>query len=161
MGLFSKKCWFDYVGEMSESMLKTVTLNIERYAESFEIRDFVNGEAIIKKIYQVVEQVLQSNTLPQGYENTQQLAEGLGVLYGHALCVGRKWKWRRLGDDARNATICVVSPKENFSLEPVKYILHILDSETSYTYSNTVINLYDKLEKIDRKPRKQKYYPVV
>ena len=87
----------------------------------------------------------------------------LGVLFGHALCVGQQWKWKALGENAGNASFCVVSPGDYFSNAPMPYLLRILfgnNRNVDGTNDNTVLLLYNMLENIDRKPEKQKYFPV-
>lgn len=161
MGLFSRKSWFDYIEDLPQSMLKQTITKIEKTAEDFGIRDFTSGEYLAARIYEIVEEVLKTNTLPDGYEEIQTLAEGLGLLYAHAICVGRKWKWKRVGDDGRSSTVCIVSPKGNFSLEPVKYVVNILSSETASPDNNSILSLYQRADKIDKKPKPKKYYPII
>ncbi len=163
MALFGRKSFFPYVGEIGSDVLEEIHRTVRRTAAILGIDDLSDGARLAEAINAAVDKILQSDELPAEFADTQDAAVCLGVLFGHALCVGRQWKWKALGESAGNASFSVVSPKDNFSNAPMPYLLRILSGENlniDGSNDNTVLLLYNMLEDIDRKPEKQKYFPL-
>lgn len=163
MGLFSKKSYFNYVGEVPDQVLGAIISTVEDAARRFEITELSDGKGVATRVYEIAEQVIVSQELPAGYEDIQDVAIALGVLYGHALCVGQGWSWKSLGDNETSAICYVISPKGHFSHAPLPYLMRILTGQNlgiDGKNDNTILLLYNMLVDIDKKPEKQKYFPV-
>ena len=86
-----------------------------------------------------------------------------GGMFGQALCCGYGWKWKVFGNSRDQISFGVVSPEENFCNAPMSYLLKILTGQNINRYGendNTVLLLYNMLENIDKKPKKERYYPL-
>lgn len=156
MGLFGKRNWFNYVGEVPDKILEAIISTVEESAKRFGILDLTDGKSIVTKVYEITEEILKTGVLPSGYEEMEDVAVALGVLYGHALCTGQGWSWKSLGDSAETATSYVVSPKGNFSHAPMSCLMRILSGQND----NNMLFLYDMFLDIDKKPEKQKYFLI-
>ena len=163
MGLFGKKSFFPYVGEIGNDVMEEIRGTVARAQGILGLSDGTGGRETAAAINETVDRILENGGLPEGFVDLEDAAVCLGVLFGHALCVGQQWKWKALGENAGNASFCVVSPRDNFSNAPMPYLLRILSGNNRNvdgTNDNTVLLLYNMLENIDRKPEKQKYFPV-
>lgn len=163
MALFGRKNFFPYVGEIGSDVMGEIDRTVQRAAVILGIADLSDGRKLAAAINGAVDRILESGELPAGFEDMEDAAVCLGVLFGHALCVGQQWKWKALGESAQHASFSVVSPKDNFSNAPMPYLLRILSGNNlnvDGSNDNTVLLLYNMLEGIDRKPEKQKYYPM-
>ena len=163
MGLFGKKSFFPYVGEIGSDVMEEIRRTVARAQGILGLSDGTGGRETAAAINEMVDRILENGVLPEGFADLEDAAVCLGVLVGHALCVGQQWKWKALGENAGNASFCVVSPGDYFSNAPMPYLLRILfgnNRNVDGTNDNTVLLLYNMLENIDRKPEKQKYFPV-
>lgn len=163
MGLFGKKSFFPYVGEIGNDVMEEIRGTVARAQGILGLSDGTGGRETAAAINETVDRILENGGLPEGFVDLEDAAVCLGVLFGHALCVGQQWKWKALGENAGNASFCVVSPRDNFSNAPMPYLLRILSGNNRNvdgTNDNTVLLLYNMLENINRKPEKQKYFPV-
>jgi hypothetical protein len=116
-----------------------------------------------EQIMNIVDSILETGMIPDVYEDIADVAVALGVMFGQALCCGYGWKWKVFGSSKEQASFGVVSPEENFCNAPMPYLLKILTGQNINRYGendNTVLLLYNMLENIDKKPKKERYYPL-
>ena len=148
MGLFGKKSFFPYVGEIGSDVMEEIRRTVARAQGILGLSDGTGGRETAAAINEMADRILENGVLPEGFADLEDAAVCLGVLFG---------------ENAGNASFCVVSPGDYFSNAPMPYLLRILSGNNRNvdgTNDNTVLLLYNMLENIDRKPEKQKYFPV-
>ena len=127
--------------------------------EYFNIPDTKDGLEIATRVSMAVDEILEKETLPEGYDEMKDVAVALGCVFGHALCVGYGWSWKAVGKDVDHATYCVVSPEENYINPSMKYLYKILSGQNigrEGKNENTVLRLYQMLADADQKPSARK-----
>lgn len=155
--------FFSYVGELPENIRAEIDGTFQKGVRVFGISDPGDGARMAEQIMNIVDNILETNTIPDAYGDIADVAVALGVMFGQALCCGYGWKWKVFGHSREQASFGVVSPEENFCNAPMPYLLKILTGQNINRYGendNTVLLLYNMLENIDRKPKKERYYPL-
>lgn len=163
MKVDKRKNYFSYVGEISKDVMEEIHSAVENTASIWKISNLSDGKEIATRLNEIVDSILDKNQIPKVYSNIEDVAVGLGVLFGHSLCIGYNWKWKALGDNSETASYFVVSPEDNFCNAPMPYLLKILTRQNlnfDGTNDNTVLLLYNMLKNIDQKPEKEKYVPL-
>lgn len=165
MGIFDrkKKNFFKYVTEIDATTMQTIENTYRETMREFNISDSDDGSFFATEIMNRVDEILKTGKYPDEYTDLTDVAVGLGILFGHAVCIGYRWKWKYVSNDAKSPALAIVSPKENYCNFPMTYINTILAGENIGLYGendNTVLLLYNMLKDIDKKPRDKKYYPV-
>lgn len=155
--------YFPYVGEVPEDVRREIGMSFRKGVQVFGISDPEDGAKMAEQIMNIVDEILETGELPEAYEDIADVAVALGVMFGQALCCGHGWKWKVFGNSPEQASFGVVSPEDNFCNAPMPYLLRILTGQNINSYGendNTVLLLYNMLENIDKRPKKEKYYPL-
>lgn len=150
---------FPYLGELPEKTAEQIAGQTKKAMEYFKIPDSKDGLEIATRVSMAVDEILEKETLPEGYDEMLDVAVALGCVFGHALCVGYGWSWKAVGKDADHATYCVVSPEENYINPSMKYLYKILSGQNlgrEGKNENTTLRLYQMLENADEKPSARK-----
>lgn len=155
--------YFSYVGELPEDVRAEIEMSFQKGVQVFGISAPEDGAKMAEQIMNIVDEILETGELPEAYEDITDVAVALGVMFGQALCCGHGWKWKVFGDSPEQASFGVVSPEDNFCNTPMPYLLRILTGQNINSYGendNTVLLLYNMLENIDKRPKKERYYPL-
>lgn len=155
--------YFPYVGELPEDVRAEIERTFQKGVEVFGISDHEDGKKMAEQIMNIVDGILETDKIPDAYGDIADVAVALGVLFGQALCCGYGWKWQVFGNSPDQASFGVVSPEGNFCNAPMSYLLRILTKQNINRFGendNTVLLLYNMLENIDKRPKKEKYYPL-
>lgn len=158
-----RKNFFSYVGELDFDVKQEIEQTGKTAIEIFKISNPENGRTIAKEVYNIVENILSTDTFPDEYEDIDDVAVALGVLFGQALCIGYGWSWQEFGDSKEEAAYGVVSPQQNFCNAPINFLFRILSGDNigvDGENDNTVLLLYNMLEDIDKRPESTKYFPL-
>ncbi|MBO4389286.1 MAG: DUF1266 domain-containing protein [Lachnospiraceae bacterium] len=150
---------FPYLGELEPETAEKIESQTRKAMERFGIPESKDGLEIATRVNKAVDEILESDTLPEGYDEMIDVAVALGCVFGHALCVGYGWSWKAVGKDKDHATYCVVSPEENYINPSMKYLYKILSGQNlgrEGKNENTVLRLYQMLEQADEKPSERK-----
>ena len=68
-----------------------------------------------------------------------------------------------LGSSAQTSAVSIVSPKENYSIQPMNYMQKILTNKNiglDGNNDNTILLLFNMLNNIDDNPKDKKYMPL-
>ena len=153
--------YFKYVGELPSHLKTAVDETIASAPKLLKIKS-KNGKAIAKAIYEIVDKILETDKLPDGYSTLDDVAIDLGIYYGYAIC--NYYKWKAVANIKNvDGIISVVSPQENYSIQPMNYMQRILTKNNigpNGENDNTVLLLFNMLEDIDNKPTGKKYTPL-
>ncbi len=155
--------FFSYVDELPEGVRKEIDMTFQKGVRVFGISDPSDGAGMAEQIMNTVDNILKTGTIPDAYGDIADVAVALGVMFGQALCCGYGWKWKVFGNSRDQTSFGVVSPEENFCNAPMSYLLKILTGQNINRYGendNTVLLLYNMLDNIDKKPKKERYYPL-
>lgn len=166
MGLFDilkkdKSC-FKYIGKVPQDMKAEIESVNSATPEIFNING-KDGKEIAAEINNIVDNILKTNTFPEEYNSINDVAVALGIYYGSAICEYYNWDWKILGSSAEDSIISIVSPKENYSIQPMNYMLRILTNNNiglDGNNDNTVLLLFNMLNNIDDTPKEKKYMPL-
>lgn len=159
-----RKNYFAYVGELDFEVKQEIERTSRTAMEIFRISNPKNGQTIAKEVYDIVENILSTDTFPSIYESLDDVAVALGVLFGQALCIGYGWSWQEFGNSKEDAVYGVVSPQKNFCIAPMNFLFKILSRNNiglDGKNDNTVLLLYNMLADIDKKPESTKYFPLL
>lgn len=130
---------------------------------NFEIES-TDGKGIATEIYEIVDEILETNEYPDEYSNIDDVAIALGVYYGQAICNYYDWTWKLLGQTSgENYEISVVSPEKNYSIQPILYMKKILTNNNigvNGKNDNTILLLFNMLDDIDSNPSEMMYTPL-
>lgn len=157
--VFSYKYIVDIDSEMERELEKT----IKQAEKIFHIKKNTDGKAMAWQIYEIVDRILETCTFPKEYNDIEDVAVGLGTLYGHALCLEYGWKWKLLGESKEDACINVVSEDRQYSLMPLAFIYKILSEENiniDGNNDNTVLLLFNMIGEIKNKKSEMEFYPL-
>lgn len=157
------KNYFNYVGELPEDFETEVKRMISLTPKFFKIKA-KDEKSIAAEIYEIVDNILKTNKFPEEYSTIHDVAVALGIYYGQAICDYYNWTWKMLGKtNADEATVSIVSPNKNFSIQPMNYMLKILTNNNiglDGKNDNTVLLLFNMLDNVDSKPAEKKYTPL-
>ena len=164
--IFNKKqskTYFNYVGELPHDLKNEIKQTISSTPKFFKIES--NDEKnIVKEIYEIVENILKTNSFPKEYSTIDNVAVALGIYYGQVICDYYNWSWKMLGPKSKHdAIVSIVSPNEKFSIQPMNYMLKILTNnniDLSKKNDNTVLLLFNMLKNIEQNPTENKYTPL-
>lgn len=160
MGLFNnkkKESYFEKIEELPVNLKKEVHRMIDITPKIFNI-NLKNGKDIATKIDEIVGNILETNIFPKEYSDIGDVAIALGLYYGQAICDYYKWSWKYL-----NEIISIVSPDNNYSIQPMHYMHKILTKNNiglDGQNDNTVLLLFNMLDNIDSRPSEWKYTPL-
>lgn len=90
MGLFGKKSFFPYVGEIGNDVTKEIRGTVARAQGILGLSDGTGGRETAVAINETVDRILENGGMPEGFADLEDAAVCLGVLFGHALCVGQQ-----------------------------------------------------------------------
>ena len=155
--------FYNYVADIDAEMKKEIDKRINSAIKTFHIKCKDDGKHIVEQIYEIVENILQTHSIPKAYNDIQDAAVELGTLYGHAICLTYGWKWMLLGKNAGDASIHVVSDDERYSHMPLVLVYRILLEESmgiNGTNDNTILLLFNMIEKLKGKENAGKFYPL-
>lgn len=144
-------------------MQNEIERTINHAIKTFHIKGIDDGKRIVQQIYEIVEKILETHSIPKEYNDIEDVAVELGTLYGHALCLAYGWKWMFLGKSAEDASINVVSGDRQYSHMPLVFMYRILLEENvgiDGTNDNTVLLLFNMIEKIKDKKSPEEFCPL-
>ena len=154
---------YAYIGELDADFQQEI-MNTYQYAvRNFSIRNTSDGRAIAKQVREIVDELLSTKQVPDGYEDMEDATVALGVLFGQALCIGYGWSWKAVGENSSNFWVSVVSPKEYYFNTPLHYLNKIMSGKNiglDGENDNTILLLYNMLADIDAKPGDKKLIPM-
>lgn len=163
MGLFDKfkkgkisNNYFEYVGELPQEIKSEVDRMNTLTPKLFNIVS-KNGKEIATEIYNIVNNILNTHNFPKEYSGIDDVAVALGIYFGNAICNYYKWSWKMLGNSAETSAVSIVSPKENYSIQPMNYMQRILTNSND----NTILLLFNMLNDIDDNPKDKKVYAII
>ena len=154
--------FFDYMGELPQDIKLAIEKEIASTPKIFNIKG-KNGKEIATEINDIVDKILETHTFPKGYSNIDDVAVALGIFWGYAVCNYYKWSWKMLGDSAQASLVSIVSPEENYSIQPMNYMQRILTYKNiglGGENDNTVLLLFNMLKNIDDNPEDKKCFPI-
>ena len=153
---------YPYEGELSASFASAIEDEIENTLAVFRI-DAEDGKEVAAAINHYVDLILETDRIPPAYSDISDVAVGLGILYGHAICSYYGWTWKMLGVSPEESWVSVVSPKGYYCLQPMNYMLKILKKENigfDGKNDNTVLLLFNMLEDIEKTTPPEKHYTL-
>ena len=156
------KNFFEYIGELPQDIKSEVERMIIETPKIFNING-KDGKEIATEINDIVDNILETHTFPKEYSNIDYVAVALGIFWGNAVCNYYNWSWKMLGDTAQTSLVSIVSPEENYSIQPMNYMQRILTNKNiglGGLNDNTVLLLFNMLKNIDDNPENEKYFPI-
>ena len=155
--------YFKYVEELPKNLNAAVENTIILAPKLLKIKS-KKGKSIAKEIYEIVNKILETDQLPDGYSTIDDVAVDLGIYYGYAICEHYKWSWKAVKNIKNvDGIVSIVSPGENYSMQPMNYMLKILTKNNiglNGENDNTILLLFNMLEDIDNKPTEKKFTPI-
>lgn len=154
---------YDYLGELDAGFQQEIKNAFAVAVRNFAIRNVDDGRAIAGQVQEILDELLRTDTVPDGYEDMEDAAVALGVLFGQALCIGYGWSWKAVGESSSNFWVSVVSPKAYYFNAPLHYINKILSKNNigpDGENDNTVLLLYNMLADIDKNPGDKMLIPM-
>lgn len=148
---------------MPSEMMKAVMDTAKKADKVFRFVDGKESNSVIEQIYQQVNEYLAGKSFPKAYDTVRDLAIALGTRFACAYVQERNWEWTMIGDSEEKAQIAIASPKHNYCIFPLHYMLKILEGKNigpDGKNDNTVLLLWNMTEKIDDQPQDQKFVPL-
>lgn len=155
-----KPNFYEQVVEMDEDTLAQIVGQMVRVGRFYQMESLDDGRVIATKVRDIVDEYLETQQLPEEFEDERDFAVALGCLYGHAVCVGYDWDWKIFIFEDGDATQGLASPKEYFSINPLEYIYTVLTGQNigaDGSNDNTILLLYNMLENVDEHPADMMY----
>ena len=119
-------------------------------------------ENVVKKIDKFVDDLLEKNLIE---DELDEYFLPLSILWGCMVVEKYKWRWQNLDFcDGNGDAIYIVSPKSYYCCPPFYFISNILRGSNIGPWGendNTVMLLFNMLEKIEKKKPKSKFEVVV
>lgn len=150
-----EKNYFAYINDLNFEEIKAIKETTQIAFKVFQISDINNGDVIAKEVYNIINNILETNIFPDEYDNLTDVCVALGTLFGQALCIGLGWNWQKVGDTEEDAMFAVVSPEKNFCKTPLNFIYQILHKKNiglGGENDNTVLLSYNMLKEMERNP---------
>ena len=169
MGLFDfikikkNKSYFAYVGELPETTLKEINDTIMLVPQIYNIKS-TDGKGIATEIYEIINNILLTDKLPEGCSDIIDVALDLAVYYAYAICIYYNWSWKILGITNENDSfLSIVSPNKYYSIQPLSYMSKILKKENiglNGENDNTILLLFNMIETTCNIPEEYEYTPL-
>lgn len=156
------KC-FAYTAPMPYETVREIIGAAKAANEAFRFADRRDTNNVIAQIHQKVDDYLGGKPFPKAYDTVRDAAIALGSRFAYAYILERDWDWMMIGDSEETAQIAIVSPKHNYCIFPLSYMLKILEGKNigpDGNNDNTVLLLWNMTEKIDDQPRDKKFVPL-
>lgn len=153
---------FSYAVPLSADMRAEVERVVDGASRYFGIEQR-EPEAIVTQLNKIVGALLGGKPYPSAYSHVKNAAIALGAQYGLAYEQARGWKWMLVGNSEEDAEVCMVSPKENYCIFPLSYMLKMLEGRNTGAdgkNDNTVLLLWNMTENIDDQPKDKKFIPL-
>lgn len=154
---------FSYTAALPADMQAEVLRVSDEAKRYFHLVNPQNHENLVKQIHEKVDALLKGKPYPSAYSDLKNAAIALGARFGYELNQARGWKWMMVGNSEEAAEVCIVSPKENYCIFPLSYMLKILEGRnigTDGKNDNTVLLLWNMTENIDDQPKDKKFIPL-
>lgn len=154
---------YEYIADIDDKMEGELEKTIKHAEKIFHIKKNTDGKAIAQQIYEIVDGILETHSFPKEYNDIEDVAVGLGTLYGHALCLAYGWKWKLLGQSKEDACINVVSSDRQYSHMPLAFMYRILSEgniSIDGSNDNTVLLLFNMIGEIKNKKSEREFYPL-
>lgn len=139
---------FPYAQPMDADMMMEVVQTSTAANNNFKFTNRQDQQKIVEQIDKKIAALLNGKPFPVAYEDIEDVAVALGARYGYAFNQARKWKWMMVGTNKETAQVCIVSPKRNYCIFPLTYMLGILKGEKE----NNALLLWNMTENIDENP---------
>ena len=132
-GLFGKKSFFPYVGEIGNDVTEEIRGTVTHAQGILGLSDGTGGRDTAAAINETVDRILESGGMPEEFADLEDAGRVPGCAVRTCASRGAAVEMEGAGENAGNV---------------------------DGTNGNTVLLLYNMLETIDRKLEKQKYLPV-
>ncbi|MBQ4103424.1 MAG: hypothetical protein IJC90_03070 [Clostridia bacterium] len=139
---------FPYVQPMDVNMLIEVVQTSLGTNRNFRLTNRQDHHKVVEQINKKIAGILDGKPFPEAYEDIEDVAVAFGARYGYAFYQERKWKWMMVGENKETAQVCIASPKLNYCIFPLTYMLSILKGE----HENNALLLWNMTENIDDNP---------
>lgn len=125
-----RESYYQYVGNIPYDIWIEIVQVVDTTFSVFNIKRISTGKTVVTELQKIVDDILMENKYPPQYGSMKDVAIALGICYGDAISTHYHWKWKMLGDDPEHSIVSLVSPNGNYSIQPMHYMLRILNGET-------------------------------
>lgn len=129
---------------------------VEEAIMAFRITNPENGKDVVKQVEDWIYNISENNEWPGEYAKLEDVAVGLGSLFGYCMCHDYGWEWKKMIEDDHGQTI-VLSPGGKAVVAPFTLVYKMLVGKNIGPEGKNDINLqliYDKAKDVDRKLKK-------